>query len=92
MELVRLFVVENKEIKSRESTIQGSPTAMGAYALVVIRLPHFLNEFILINEGRSKDVALTDKFAVARTASEQQNILHYTSLNLSSIWLFPKTI
>ena len=33
MEPARLFIVGNHETKSREGTIQGDPTAMGAYKL-----------------------------------------------------------
>ena len=70
MEPTRLFVVGNHEIKSREGTTQGDPTAMGAYALGVTPLIHFLSKFIFINEHRSKEVAFADDFTVAGKASE----------------------
>ena len=43
---------------------------MGAYALGVTLLIHFLSEFSFINEHRSKEVAFTDDFTVAGKASE----------------------
>ena len=70
MKPARLFVARNHEIKSREGTTQGDPTAMGAYALGVTPLIHSLNEFIFINEHRSKEVAFADDFTVAGKASE----------------------
>ena len=70
MEPARLFVVGNHEIKSRESTTQEDPTTMGACALGVTPLIHFLSEFIFINEHRSKEVAFADNFTIAGKASE----------------------
>ena len=43
---------------------------MGAYALGVTILIHFLSEFIFINEHRSKEEAFADDFTVAGKASE----------------------
>ena len=43
---------------------------MGANSLGVTPLIHFLNEFIFINEHRSKEVAFADDFTVAGKASE----------------------
>ena len=70
MEPARLFVVGDHEIKSAEGTTQGDLKAMGAYALGVTPLIHFLSEFIFINEQRSKEVAFADDFTVAGKASE----------------------
>ena len=70
MEPARLFVVGNHKIKSREDTTQGHPTAMGAYALGVTPLIHFLSEFIFINENRSKEVVFADNFTVVGKASK----------------------
>ena len=70
MEPARLFIVGNHEIKSRGGTTQGDPTAMGAYALGVTPLIHYLREFIFINEHRSKEVAFADDFTVAERASK----------------------
>ena len=66
----RLFVVGNFELKSREDTTQGDPTAMAAYALGVTPLIQFLIEFININEHHSKEVAFADDFTVAGKVKE----------------------
>ena len=66
----RLFVVGNFELKSREGTTQGDPTAMAAYALGVTTLIQFLIEFININEHHSKEVAFADDFTVAGKVKE----------------------
>ena len=43
---------------------------MGAYALGVTPLIHFLSEFIFINENRSKEVVFADNFTVVEKASK----------------------
>ena len=70
MEPARLFVVGNHERKSREGATQGDPATMGAYALGVTPLIHFLSKFILISEHRSKEVAFVDDFTVVGKASK----------------------
>ena len=50
--------------------IKAKPTAVGAYALRVTPLIHFLTEFIFITEHRSKEVAFVDDFTVAGKASK----------------------
>ena len=66
----RLFVVGNFELKSREGTTQGDPTAMAAYALGVTPLIQFLIEFINNNEHHSKEVAFADDFTVVGKVKE----------------------
>ena len=61
----RLFVIGRKEILTKEGTTQSDPTSMGTHALGVTLLLHFLHEFILISEYRSKEVAFADDLAVA---------------------------
>ena len=61
----RLFILGNKEIKSKEGTTQGDPTTMAAYALGVSPLIHFLQEYVSINNHRCKEVAFADDFTIA---------------------------
>ena len=56
---VRIFIVGNHEINSREGKIQGDPTAMGAFTSAVSPLIHFLSKLIFICEDRSKEVAFS---------------------------------
>ena len=55
---------------SKERTTLGDPTSMGTYALGVTLLLHFLHEFILINERRSKEVAFADDLIVVGNIKE----------------------
>ena len=50
---------------SKEGTIQGDLTAMGAYTKGISPLFHFLFEFISINHLSAKEVAFADDFTVA---------------------------
>ena len=70
MEPVRIFIVGNHEIKSREGTIQGDQTAMGAFHPGVTPLIHFLSNAIFICKDSSKEVAFADDFTVAGKASK----------------------
>ena len=85
IEPARLFVIGNNEIKSREGTRQGNPTAMGAYAVgVTTPLIHFLSEFIFINKRRSKEVAFADDYTAAEKASEIKPYwIYYNNKGLS---------
>ena len=62
---VRLFILGNKEIKSKEGTTQSDPTVMAAYALRVAPLIHFLHQYVSMNNHRCKEVASADDFTIA---------------------------
>ena len=75
-----LFVIGGKEILSKEGATQDDPTSMGTYALGVTPLLHFLYEFILINEHRSKEVAFVNDLTVAGNIKEiKSNTGNYCS-------------
>jgi len=66
----RLFIIGGKEIISQEGTTQGDPTSMGTYALGLTPLLNFLNEFIILNEHGSKEVAFADDLTAAGKVEE----------------------
>ena len=85
------------KIKGRYNT--RDPTAMGAYALGVTPLIHFLSGFIFINEYRSKEVAFAEDFTVSGRTSEikaywdilqQQELLFGYFSKLSKSYLIVK--
>ena len=51
---VRLFILGNKEIRSKEGTTQGDPTAMVAYVLGVAPLIHFLHQYVSMTTNVKK--------------------------------------
>ena len=102
MKIVRLFVVGNHEIKSREGAAQGDPTTMGASAVGITPLIHFLSKFIFTNKHRSKEVAFADNFKVVGKASkikvywniiQQQGSFLATSLiHPNHIWMWKNSV
>ena len=61
----RVFILGNKEIKSKEGTTQFDSTAMVVYALGVTPLIHFLHEYVSMNNHKRKEVAFADDFTIA---------------------------
>ena len=91
---VRIFIVGNHEINSREGKIQGDPTAMGAFTPAVTPLIHFLSKLIFICKDRSKEVAFSSCiwFYSCRKSKQDQGILEYTTAPQVFVWLLPQTI
>ena len=61
----RLFVIGGKELLSKESTTQGDPKSMGAYALGLLLLLQFQLDLISVNKLYPKGVGFADNFTVA---------------------------
>ena len=61
----RLFIIGGGELFSKEGTMQGDPTSIGAYAVRILPLLQFLLDFISVNELNAKEVAFADDFTVA---------------------------
>ena len=66
----RLFVVGGKEILSKEGTTKAIRHLWECTLWGVTPLLHFLHEFILIKENRSKEVAFADDLTVAGNIKE----------------------
>ena len=69
----RLFIIGGGELFSKEGTMQGDPTSMGAYALEILPLLQFLLDFISVNELNAKEVAFADVFPVAGKLSRMKD-------------------
>ena len=54
----RLFVIGGKELLSKESTTQGGPKSMGAYALGILPLLQFQLDLISVNKLYAKGLVL----------------------------------
>ena len=66
----KTFLIDSKDMKFKEGTIEGDRTVIGAYALRVTRLLHFLHEFILVNKQGCQELAFADDFFVAGKIKE----------------------
>ena len=62
---VRLFILRNREIKSREGTTQGDPTVMVAHALWETPLIHYFRYYISMNNHICKEEAFADNLTIA---------------------------
>ena len=60
----RLFTFGESEILSKEGRIQGNPISMGAYALGIVTMLHFLLDFVLTNKFQTKEIAFADDLIV----------------------------
>ena len=85
----RLFVTGNKEVKCKEGTILWDTIAMGAYALGVTPLIHFLHEYILVNKQWCEEAAFADD---SSDAGKSKNIKTYWEMlqklvNFMDIWV-----
>ena len=91
MEPATFFVIGNHEVKSREGITQGHPTVMGAYALGVNPLFHFIGQFIYVNEQISKELHFLTILQFLQIAFCK---VHWdiTTATRVFVWLLPQTI
>lgn len=64
---------------------------MGAFALGVSLLIHFLSGFIFINRHRSKEVVFVGNFTVAEKASDIKAYWDRPQQKWTFLWLLPQT-
>ena len=86
----KLSIIGGGEILSKEGITQGDPTAMGAYALGILPLIHFLLEFISINHRSAKEVAFVDEFTVADKLTSIRDYWGKLTVFGSKYGYFPK--